>query len=174
MIEIEKTYLVKFIPADLRNFPNKELVDIYFPKEDLHPKIRLRKRGAIFEMTKKERLDANDASHQKEYTIPLNEAEFLALEKVEGKRVVKTRYNYVWQGHAAEVDVFQEDLAGLVLVDFEFSSLAEKEAFVMPDFCLTDVTQEDFLAGGMLCGKNYADIEADLERFGYVRQNLTK
>lgn len=36
-----------------------------------------------------------------------------------------------------------------------------------PDFCLVDVTQETFLAGGMLCGKRYADIEAGLDRFGY-------
>lgn len=42
-------------------------------------------------------------------------------------------------------------------------------SFQMPDFCLCEVTQEEFIAGGMLCGKRYTDIEADLERFGYKR-----
>ena len=36
-------------------------------------------------------------------------------------------------------------------------SIEEKDAFVAPDFCLVEVTQELFIAGGMLCGKRYAD-----------------
>lgn len=39
----------------------------------------------------------------------------------------------------------------------------------MPDFCLADITQEDFIAGGMICGKTYADIESEVQRFGYVK-----
>ncbi len=39
----------------------------------------------------------------------------------------------------------------------------------MPDFCLVEVTQEDFVAGGMLCGKSYEDIKADLDRYGYTK-----
>ena len=41
----------------------------------------------------------------------------------------------------------------------------EKNKFGMPDFCLADVTQEDFIAGGYLAGKGYVDIEKELERF---------
>ena len=39
----------------------------------------------------------------------------------------------------------------------------------MPDFCLADVTQEKFIAGGMICGKSYEDIEKELKRFNYVK-----
>ena len=39
----------------------------------------------------------------------------------------------------------------------------------MPDFCLADVTQEEFVAGGALCGKKYPDIEQKLAAFGYSR-----
>jgi CYTH domain-containing protein len=67
------------------------------------------------------------------------------------------------------VDVFRDALDGLVLVDFEFETEAEKDEFPMPDFCLVEVTQEEFLAGGMLCGKSYDDIASDLSRFGYGR-----
>jgi CYTH domain-containing protein len=169
LIEIEKTYLAKFLPADLQKFPSKILVDVYLPKEDVHPKMRLRRRGTVLEMTKKQRVNENDASHQKEFTIPLNEREFAALEKLDGKRVAKIRYDYVFNGRNCEIDVFQEDLAGLVLVDFEFASLEEKDAFEMPEFCLADVTQEEFSAGGMVCGKTYADLESDLARFGYQK-----
>ena len=37
----------------------------------------------------------------------------------------------------------------------------------MPDFCLAEVTQEEFIAGGMLCGKSFEDIKDKLEKFGY-------
>ena len=55
------------------------------------------------------------------------------------------------------------------MVDFEFETSEEKESFEMPDFCLADVTQEVFTAGGMICGKSYEDIENDLNRYNYKK-----
>jgi hypothetical protein len=49
----------------------------------------------------------------------------------------------------------------------EFESEEGKNSFQMPDFCLVDVTQEKILAGGMLCGKSYGDIEQFLKKLGY-------
>ena len=69
----------------------------------------------------------------------------------------------------AEIDVFQGALKGLVLVDVEFETVEEKDAFEMPEFCLVEVTQEEFIAGGMLCGKSYEDIEEGLKRYNYSR-----
>ena len=85
------------------------------------------------------------------------------------KGVVKKRYFAKIEGHDAEVDVFLEDLAGLVLVDFEFSDAEEKNKFKMPKSLLADVTPEEFIAGGMLAGKKYEEIEGKLEEFGYKR-----
>jgi len=53
MIELEKTYLLKSIPFDLEKYPHKDLVDHYIPEDSEHPKIRFRKRGNLFEITKK-------------------------------------------------------------------------------------------------------------------------
>lgn len=39
----------------------------------------------------------------------------------------------------------------------------------MPDFCLAEVTEEDFIAGGVICGKTYADVAPELARFGYEK-----
>ena len=47
--------------------------------------------------------------------------------------------------------------------------MEEMEEFTLPDFCLAEVTQEEFIAGGMLSGKKYSDIEADLSRYDYVK-----
>ncbi|MDZ7611892.1 MAG: hypothetical protein U5L10_03955 [Candidatus Moranbacteria bacterium] len=170
MLELEKTYLAKYLPKGLKDCSFKEVIDVYIPKTDPHPVLRLRKNGSNFEMTKKQPVKGGDASAQTEETIILSREEFDALNnQVEGKRVRKVRYSYNHQGKTAEIDVFQDDLKGLVLVDFEFESVNDKEIFVMPDFCLADVTQEDFIAGGMLCGKGCGDIEEKLNRFGYQK-----
>ena len=60
-------------------------------------------------------------------------------------------------------------MAGLVLIDFEFDSIDEKSNFRMPSMALADVTQEDFIAGGLLAGKKYSDIAPELNRFEYKR-----
>lgn len=169
MIELEKTYLIKKIPKGYKKSPKKEIIDIYFPKTAKHPNLRLRKSGDKYEMTKKTPIDG-DSSRQLEQTIPLTKEEFAALSKVAGKKVHKIRYYYPHAGRTAELDVFQGDLKGLVVVDFEFEAVEEKDVFQMPDFCLADITTEEFIAGGMICGKRYSQISKELGRFGYKRQ----
>ena len=71
------------------------------------------------------------------------------------------------EGKMAEIDVFVDGLEGLVLMDFEFNTVEEKSAFKMPGLALADVTQEEFIAGGVLAGKKYNDIALELERFNY-------
>ena len=168
MIELEKTYLAKFIPNGLKN--GKDMLDIYIPTETRHPVLRIRKNGEKYEMTKKYPVKEGDASKQHEFTIPLTKEEFEELSKsLKGKRTHKIRYNYEYHGRIAEVDVFQDLLEGLVVVDFEFENEEDKDSFEMPDFCLIEVTQEEFLAGGMICGKSYEDIKEKLEKFNYKK-----
>lgn len=169
MLELEKTYLAKCLPEDLAKCEATEIQDSYIPAEDAHPKMRIRKKGDRYEITKKVRLDASDASAQEEQTMTLSAEEYAALAPVPGKRLRKIRYEYPAGEQVAEIDIFQDGLAGLVVVDVEFDSPAEKEAFPIPDFCLAEVTQEEFIAGGMLCGKSYGDIEDALRRFGYEK-----
>lgn len=170
MIELEKTYLVKKFPENLQDCKFKEIIDVYIPKIEEHPVIRLRKNGDKFELTKKQPVEEGDSSRQLEQTIVLTETEFNDLYKqIDGKKVRKLRYYYDYNGQIAEFDVFQDDLLGLVLVDFEFTNEADKEKFMMPDFCLAEITQEVFVAGGMICGKSYEDIENKLDKFKYKK-----
>lgn len=168
-IELEKTYLAKYLPKDLEKCEFKEMVDIYIPKSAVHSHLRIRKSDKKFEITKKEPVAGRDSSKQLEQTIPLTEEEFNDLSKLEGKRVYKRRYLYDYKTRKAEIDIFKGDLEGLVVIDFEFDNVEDMDSFEMPDFCLADVTQEEFVAGGMLCGKRYSDIERDLSRFGYSK-----
>ncbi len=169
MIELERTFLARKIPDGLKDCKFREIIDIYIPKEEDHPILRIRKNGNKFEITKKQPVEGRDSSKQTEDTIILTEKEFNAFSKLDGKRLHKLRYYYDYNGRIAEVDVFLDDLKGLVLVDFEFESEEEKDNFKIPDFCLADVTQEVFCAGGILCGKSYKDIEKELNKYNYKK-----
>jgi len=54
-----------------------------------------------------------------------------------------------------------------VLIDFEFEDETTKDSFCMPEFCLVDVTTEEFIAWWVLCGKTYSEIQWKLEKFDY-------
>lgn len=172
MIELERTYLAKYLPADLTKHQHKEIADIYIPATAEHPVTRIRKNGDHYEMTKKQPTHGDDASRQKEQTIILLEEEYRELCQIDGKRIRKIRYNYALKDHTAEFDVFQDALAGLVLVDIEFRTRDAQQQFTVPDFCLAEVTHATFLAGGMLCGKSFSDIESELKQFNYTKLSV--
>ncbi|MCD6522613.1 MAG: hypothetical protein J7K68_02605 [Candidatus Diapherotrites archaeon] len=172
MIELERTFLAKYLPEDLEKHERIEIEDIYIPRDVEHPILRIRRIGDKFEITKKSLTEENDPSKQEEQTIVLSYNEYLALSKLDGKTSHKIRYFYPYNGYVLHIDVYQGCLKGLVVIDVEFENEKEKAAFEMPEFCLADVTNEKFMAGGMLCGKCYEDIEPMLKRFGYKRLGL--
>jgi CYTH domain-containing protein len=171
--EFELTYLVKRLPEGFTlPHESKEILDVYIPASAEHAILRIRKRGEKYEITKKVPAHGTDSSHQIETTIPLTKAEFDELATLNGKRVRKIRHYYQKNEIMYEIDVFQDVLAGLVLVDVEFKSNAEKNAFIVPDWFGVDVTQEKFVAGGVLCGKSYEDISDELSKYGYQKINI--
>ncbi|HBI17089.1 MAG: hypothetical protein UR60_C0021G0009 [Candidatus Moranbacteria bacterium GW2011_GWF2_34_56] len=168
-IELERTFLAKHIPEGLDKCEYREILDIYIPINSPHPTLRIRKRGDVFEITKKHIANGNDSSELIEHTILLSQGEFEEFSHIKGKRLHKNRYFYPYENRVAEIDVFLDNLSGLVVVDFEFESRGEMESFEMPDFCLVEVTQDEAMAGGMLTGKSYVDIEKDLEKYDYKK-----
>lgn len=168
-LELELTFLAKELPKNIKIVKPTRIIDIYIPDTPKHSHLRLRQKGDKYEMTKKMPIVEGDASEQIEQTISLTKDEFIALSSCSKKRVAKDRYNVEIEGRVAEIDVFIGDLKGLVLMDFEFNTIAEKSAFKIPSVALADVTQEDFIAGGLLAGKTYNDIASELERFNYRR-----
>lgn len=168
-LELELTFLAKELPKEIKTIQPIHIVDIYIPDTPNHSHLRLRQKGNSYEITKKTPVTKGDASQQVEQTIPLTKEEFATLADCSKKRVVKNRYKVNIDNRMAEVDVFVKNLAGLVLIDFEFDSIDEKSNFRMPSMALADVTQEDFIAGGLLAGKKYSDIAPELDRFEYKR-----
>ncbi len=169
MLELERTFLAKSLPAGLKECRNKEIVALYVPNSSELAKLRIRNVGDFCEITKKEMLRGNDSSEQEEHTIHLTKEEYAVLSKLPGKRFRKIRYYCSHEGRTAEIDVYQDNLNGLVLIDFEFKTREEKDAFEMPDFCLAEVTQSKEFAGGFMAGRTYEQMEAYLKKYGYKK-----
>jgi len=172
MIERERTFLLKKKPKGLKKCNSVEITDIFIPQSDDHPILRIRKRGEKYMITKKEPIEKKDSSKQEENTIILNKKEFKELSGIKGKRFRKIRYFYPFKNLTAEIDFYQDKLKGLAVVDFEFETDKQKDKFKMPKFCLADITQEKFCAGGILAGKSYAYVKPFLEKYGYKKINI--
>lgn len=169
-IEIERSYLAKRLPENLQAFPYKEIMDVYFDEDIPRVALRVRKKGESYEITRKYSVSKETTSSQVEETIKITKGGFEGISaSPKGKKVRKLRYLYELESNTAEVDIFQDDLEGLVLVEVEFKSEEEMNTFVMPDFCLVDVTEEPGIEGGYLAGKSYADIEPMLHTYGYKK-----
>ncbi len=168
--EFEKTYLAKYLPEDLKKFSSREIIDVYIPGNRMHPCVRVRKNGNDYEITKKKPVEEGDCSCQSEQTIKLDKEEFNFFENISKKKIRKKRFYYKKDGIDFEIDLFKGGLKGLVLVDVEFKNKKTKNSFrKIPDFCLAEITQEDFIAGGMLAGKEYKDIKGKLEKYNYKK-----
>jgi CYTH domain-containing protein len=168
-IEFEKTYLAKSLPIGIENAKSVLIRDIYVPQTVGHAHLRLRQKDDIYVITKKQPVLGNDSSYQHEYTIELEKDEFDAMASCSSKDFVKRRYFMEFSGRQAEIDVYLEKLEGLVVIDFEFDSESEKDAFEMPIFVLADVTQDEATAGGFLAGKSIEDIMPLLTKYGYKK-----
>ena len=171
MIEIERTFLVKFLPKSLEKCKSKEVFDIYIPKTAKRPSLRIRQNGKKFEITKKQQFAESDSTNHNEHSIPLTREEFKELSKLDGKKFRKKRYYYPYEGKTVEIDIYQDKLEGLVLAEFEFKTIAEKNSFKKPYFCIVDITAEKNRKNGILSAKNqtFKEISTKLKKHGYKR-----
>jgi adenylate cyclase len=158
MVEIERRFLVKYLPPQLQAAQEVEIEDYKILTGEDHPHLRLRRRDNCYELTKKYPIEKDKKLEMVEETINLTEVEFEAFKKAPNTGQVKTRYVFKYQNYEAEFDIWEGDLKGLVIVEFDFK---------MPEFCLTEVTQKEWLSGGKLSGKSYGDVANRLEAIGY-------
>lgn len=79
---------------------------------------------------------------RQEYNLPLTKEAYEHLrEKVDGRLIVKTRYEIPLDDrHKIELDIFHGDLAPLILAEVEFADEDEANQFTPPEWFGEDVT----------------------------------
>lgn len=134
-MEIERKYLVKKLPQDFASYPKQKISQGYL---NTQPVVRIRRSNEDYYLTYK----GDGLMAREEYNLPLNEKAYHHLiPKIDGYLIEKTRYLIpLLNGLTAELDVFEGSLSPLCLVEVEFASIEEANAFVAPEWFGEDVT----------------------------------
>ena len=136
MIEIERKYLVK---QDVHSVIDKiqphQITQAYLVNEK-SKSVRIRIMDNIAFLTIKSDL-IGITRKEYEYEIPVNEALSL-IESFDLKTLKKKRYKVDFNSKTWEIDVFDENLNGLVLAEIELQS--EDEKFDIPEWIDLEVT----------------------------------
>ena len=134
VMEIERKFLIKELPADLESYPCRHIEQGYL---STNPVVRIRKDNQKYELTYK----GKGAMVREEYNLPLTQESYEHLkEKIDGRLIVKKRYMIPLEPYTIELDIFENDLAPLILCEVEFESKEDADSFTPPDWFAEDVT----------------------------------
>ena len=137
-VEIERKFLVPEAPADLGRHPAGRLRQGYLAVEPGGAEVRIRQDDATTVLTVKRGAGRSRVEEE----VGIDAAAFDRLWPLtEGRRVEKVRHLVpAADGLVLEVDVYEGDLAGLVVAEVEFPDEAAAHAFTAPAWMGADVT----------------------------------
>lgn len=153
-MEIERKYLVKYLPEDLESYPHSEISQAYI---STRPVIRIRRNGDRFILTVK----SSGLISREEYELLLTEEEYTNLsKKAEGNIIEKTRYKIPEKdGLTIELDIFHGIFDGLIYAEVEFPDMEAAEKYNPPAFFGREVTNDGFYQNSSLSRMPASDIE---------------
>lgn len=133
-MEIERKYLISSLPEHLEKYPHRQLEQGYLSTS---PVVRVRKDDDKYELTYK----SKGLMVREEHNLPLTKESYEHLRtKIDGRLITKKRYCIPYGIYTIELDIFEGDLAPLVLAEVEFPTEQEANAFTPPD-CIIKCSQ---------------------------------
>lgn len=154
-MEIERKFTITKLPDNLASYPCRIIEQAYLNTD---PVVRIRRQDDSYYMTYK----GKGLLAREEYNLPLNEASYYHLrEKADGNIISKKRYvipiahpqfdttyassasSYIDHiSLSVELDIFEGDLAPLIIAEVEFPDKEMAEAFLPLDWFSQDVTND--------------------------------
>lgn len=149
--EIERKYLVNVdqLP-DLSGCHCRQIEQAYLSDR---PTVRVRRDAQSYYLTYK----GDGLLVREEYNLPLTADAYAHLAaKADGYRISKERFELpLPDGLTAELDIFHGVHEGLLLVEVEFPSVEEANAFTAPDWFSTEVTEDPTYSNVYLATQPY-------------------
>ncbi|HET9074546.1 MAG TPA: CYTH domain-containing protein [Solirubrobacteraceae bacterium] len=134
--EIERKWLVPALPAELAGLSGERIRQGYIVIGAEGDEVRVRENESRAMLTVK----SGHGLVRAETEIELSAEQFAALwETTAGRRVAKRRINLP---EGVDVDVYDEDLSGLIVAEVEFASEAAAHDFTAPDWFGAEVTED--------------------------------
>ena len=146
-MEIERKFTVKELPENLAGYPGKRIEQAYLCTT---PVLRVRRKGDEYWLTYK----GEGLLVREEHEFPLDEEAYRhLLAKADGRIITKDRYHIPCGEYTIELDVFDGELAPLVIAEVEFPSVEAAQDFVPPAWFDKDVTEDPAYSNSNLSKK---------------------
>lgn len=148
-MEIERKFLIDTLPENLSQYPFRQLEQGYLCTE---PVVRIRREDDDYYLTYK----SKGLMVREEYNLPLTKDAYEhLLPKVDGIVISKKRYLIpLTEKLTIELDIFEGELAPLLLAEVEFETEEEANTFVPPEWFGEDVTYSSKYHNSTLSRKN--------------------
>ncbi len=135
--EIERKFLLKRLPPNLRHFHSRTIEQGYLSVKTDGTQIRLRKSGRRHSLT----IKRGRGLSRQEIEIDLTRDQFEELwPATAGCRLTKTRYDVPFGKHTIEIDVYRGRNEGLVVAEVEFRDERECRLFQPPEWFAAEVS----------------------------------
>lgn len=137
MLEIERKFIVTQPPADLTQYPCTEITQGYITTGDGDAELRLRKEQSRHYLT----IKRGSGLQREEFQVELTGEQFALLwPAAEGRKICKLRYKIPCDDALIELDVYHDNLEGLLTAEVEFASAQAAQAFAAPAWFGREVT----------------------------------
>ena len=135
--EIERKFYLTGPPPFLKTLDPSLIQQGYLAIEKEGNEVRIRDESGVCSLT----IKSPGEIERMEMELPLATSDFQKLWPLtKGRRIVKERFLYPYQGHQIEIDRYLRALEGLYIAEVEFSSLEAAEAFAIPGWMGVEVT----------------------------------
>ena len=138
-MEIERKYLISILPENLGTFPSSEIRQGYLAESRSGTEVRVRQKGDNYSLTVK----SGAGRQRSEVELALSPQQFEMLWPLtEGFRVFKKRIDIPFQEFTIELDIYHDNLEGLVTAEVEFQTLEISRSFTPPNWFSREITDD--------------------------------
>lgn len=138
-MEIEKKYLVKYIPEKLKKVEGS-FIDQYYLMLEGKSEARIRLKNKAGNIKYYLTVKVGEGMVRTEVEVEISKTQFYDLARTTNRKVFKTR---IVTEEGFEMDIYSGKLDGLVTVEKEFKTIEEAEKFIPPDWFGDDVTEDN-------------------------------
>jgi CYTH domain-containing protein len=162
-IERERRFLLDQFPGNAIATRVNRITDSYIDGTTLRLREMKEDGGpTVFKLTQKIPARASGAQQGFITNIYLTSSEFSLFAQLPARKLSKIRYSVPPFG----IDVFQDNLNGLLIAEAEFDSAVDVDKLTLPSFILHEVTTDERFTGGHLVQASRQNLKTWLSQYG--------
>lgn len=164
-LEHERRFLITECP-DLSMTACRLIEDLYVSDSRLRVRAITHHDGRPPEFKFCKKYPADNVRSGPIVNVYLTADEHRTLSQLAGRRIRKRRYRLESASTTFCIDVFEDQLAGLIMCEADASTAADLDLITMPAWAQSEVTGDTFFTGGNLVNTSAQALQAKLSSMG--------